>query len=52
MSLKNFCRKPLVRVAPETNITEACRLMEQNNVGSVVNVVCGSFRAAPEAAIL
>ena len=36
MSLKNFCRKPLVKVAPETNITEACRLMEQNNVGSVV----------------
>ena len=36
MSLQNFCRKPLVKVAPETNITEACRLMEQNNVGSVV----------------
>ena len=36
MSLLNFFRKPLVKVAPETNITEACRLMEQNNVGSVV----------------
>lgn len=36
MSLQNFCRKPLVKVAPDTNITEACRLMEQNNVGSVV----------------
>ncbi|HEY7219812.1 MAG TPA: CBS domain-containing protein [Candidatus Binatia bacterium] len=36
MSLKNFCRKPLVKVAPETNIVETCRLMEQNNVGSVV----------------
>jgi CBS domain-containing protein len=36
MSLQNFCRKPLVKVTPETNIMEACRLMEQNNVGSVV----------------
>lgn len=36
MSLQNFCRKPLVKVSPDTNITEACRLMEQNNVGSVV----------------
>ena len=36
MSLQNFCRKPLVKVAPDTNIIEACRLMEQNNVGSVV----------------
>jgi CBS domain-containing protein len=35
MSLKNFCRKPVVKVTPETNIVEACRLMEQNNVGSV-----------------
>ena len=36
MSLRNFCRKPLIRVSPDTNITEACRLMEQNNVGCVV----------------
>ena len=36
MSLRNFCRKPLISIAPETNITEACRLMEQNNVGCVV----------------
>lgn len=36
MSLKRFCRKPLVKVAPETNIVEVCLLMEQNNVGSVV----------------
>ena len=36
MSLQNFCRKPLVKVAPDTNITKACRLMEQNNVGCVV----------------
>ena len=36
MSLRNFCRKPLISVSPETNITEACRLMEQHNVGCVV----------------
>jgi CBS domain-containing protein len=36
MSLRNFCRKPLIRLSPEANITEACRLMEQNNVGCVV----------------
>ena len=44
MSLQNFCRKPLVKVAPETNITEACRLMEQNNVGSVVAEQDGKLR--------
>lgn len=36
MSLRKFCRKPLISIAPETNITEACRLMEQNNIGCVV----------------
>ena len=36
MSLQNFCRKPLVRIAPDTNVVEACRLMDQNNVGCLV----------------
>ena len=36
MSLRDFCRRPLISVSPDTNITEACRLMEQNNVGCVV----------------
>ena len=36
MSLQNYCRKPLIKVAPETNITEACHLMEQNNIGCLV----------------
>ena len=36
MSLQNYCRKPLNKVAPETNITEACHLMEQNNIGCLV----------------
>ena len=36
MSLQNYCRKPVVRIAPETNITEACQLMEQNNIGCLI----------------
>ncbi|MGE5216240.1 MAG: CBS domain-containing protein [Chloroflexota bacterium] len=36
MSLQNFCRRPLVRIALDTNIVEACRLMDQNNVGCLV----------------
>lgn len=36
MSLQNFCRKPLVKVSPDTNITKACRLMAKNNVGCLV----------------
>lgn len=36
MSLQTYCRKPVVRISPETNITEACQLMEQNNIGCLV----------------
>jgi CBS domain-containing protein len=36
MSLQNFCRKPLVTVSPDANITKACHLMEQNNIGCLV----------------
>ena len=36
MSLQNYCRKPLIRVAPDANVTEACQLMEQNNVGCLI----------------
>ena len=36
MSLQIFCRKPLVRIALDTNVVEACRLMDQNNVGCLV----------------
>jgi hypothetical protein len=34
MSLHGYYRKPVVRIVPETNISEACRLTEQNNIGS------------------
>ena len=36
MSLEYFCRRPLIKVSPDTNVAEACRLMEQNNIGSLV----------------
>jgi CBS domain-containing protein len=36
MSLHEYCRKPLVKIAPDTKIVEACQLMEQNNVGCLV----------------
>lgn len=36
MSLNSYCRKPVVRISPETSITEACQLMEQNNVGCLI----------------
>lgn len=36
MSLEKYCRKPLIKISPETPITEACSLMEQNSVGSLI----------------
>jgi CBS domain-containing protein len=36
MSLQNFCRKPVVKIAPHENITTACRLMEEQNVGCLI----------------
>jgi CBS domain-containing protein len=36
MSLQNYCRKPVKKISPETNITEACQLMEQNSIGCLV----------------
>ena len=36
MSLRSYCRKPVVRISPETSVTEACRLMEQNNIGCLI----------------
>jgi len=36
MSLQGYCQKPVIRIAPDANITEACQLMEQNNVGCLI----------------
>ena len=45
MSLENFCRNPVVTIAPEKNAAEACRVMEENNIGCLVVVhdgrLCG-----------
>jgi CBS domain-containing protein len=36
MSLQQFCRKPVVKVTPDQNIADTCRLMEDRNVGCIV----------------
>jgi CBS domain-containing protein len=36
MSLENFCRKPVVKISPEKNVAEACRAMEENNIGCLI----------------
>lgn len=36
MSLRDFCRKPVVKISPDFNVGEACRLMEQNNIGCLI----------------
>ena len=36
MSLRNYCQKAVVRISPEANITEACQLMEQKNIGCLI----------------
>jgi CBS domain-containing protein len=36
MSLENFCRKPVVKILPERNVAEACRVMEENNIGCLI----------------
>ena len=36
MSLQSYCHKPVIRIALEANISEACQLMEQNNVGCLI----------------
>lgn len=36
MSLHDFCRKPVVKISPASSVGEACRLMEQNNIGCLI----------------
>ena len=44
MSLEQFCKKPVFKMSPATNIVEACRLMEQNNVGCLIVEEQGKLR--------
>jgi len=41
MSLQEFCRKPVIKISSDANITEACRLMENNNVGCLLTETNG-----------
>jgi CBS domain-containing protein len=36
MSLQRFCKRPIVTIAPEKTIPEACQLLEERNVGCLV----------------
>lgn len=36
MSLQQFCKRPVVTIGPDQPIAEACRLLQEKNVGCVV----------------
>ena len=36
MSLRNFCRKPVVKISPEKNIWEACQILKEQHVGCLI----------------
>jgi CBS domain-containing protein len=40
MSLREFCEKDLISISPDANILEACKLMNDNNIGCVVVQDC------------
>ena len=43
MSLQKFCERPVVTVSPEQNITAACQLLREKNVGCLVAVENGKL---------
>jgi CBS domain-containing protein len=36
MSLREFCQRQVISIAPENSIVEACRLMENHDIGCLV----------------
>jgi CBS domain-containing protein len=36
MALQRFCKRPIVTVTPEKTILEACRLLEERNIGCLL----------------
>jgi CBS domain-containing protein len=44
MSLQQFCVRPLVTIAPDQPISEACRLLREQNVGCLVATDEGQIR--------
>jgi CBS domain-containing protein len=43
MSLERFCQRSVVSLSPEQNIVEACRLLQDNNVGCLVVLEKGAL---------
>ncbi len=43
MSLQKFCERPVVTVSPEQNVTAACQLLREKNVGCLVAVEDGKL---------
>jgi CBS domain-containing protein len=44
MSLREFCQREVIGISPDADILEACKLMRENNVGSVVVLESGKLR--------
>jgi CBS domain-containing protein len=44
MSLQRFCQRAVVTVAPDQSVTEACRLLQEKNVGCIVATEAGQIR--------
>ena len=36
MSLQQFCKRPIVTIAPEQNIPAACQLLDEHNIGCLL----------------
>ena len=36
MSLQKFCRKPVAKISADVNIVDACRMLEERNVGCLI----------------
>ncbi|HTM08720.1 MAG TPA: CBS domain-containing protein [Verrucomicrobiae bacterium] len=44
MSLREFCQREVIGISPDADILEACKLMRENNIGSVVVLESGKLR--------
>jgi CBS domain-containing protein len=44
MSLQQFCERAVVTVAPDQSVAEACRLLQEKNVGCIVATDAGQVR--------
>ena len=36
MSLQKFCQKPVAKISADVNIVDACRMLEERNVGCLI----------------